>query len=518
MWWLDRKPRKVARWFEVLCAAAVLSAAAGMPPARANVASQVHYSRGLISFHQARWSEALAAFDQAVQADPRDARARYYRGLTHARLGDSRRAVEDIEAALREDPNLPHAQLDLGIAYLSLGEWAPAVAALERAYKTKEERWVAAFFLGLALYQQQRLDEALRYFEEAQADPEVRAAAAYYAGLIHTKREREDVARPLFETVVRELPGSEIAAASQRYLARGGRTGTGQKPWWVYGRGAFEYDSNVSIGPKDNPPSVAQDITEKSDGRVVVGAGLRYTLWDDADWSAALGYDLSQSVHFDLRRFDLQGHKLSGELAVYRPAWSAGLGAGYAFYALDYQSFFHEGLVTPWLTWHATETAATQAFVAFRGRDFFRRPYDPGRDARNYGPGLRQYFSLGRPDRMLVLGYQYELEDTVSNGPQGRTFDYQGHELRIETSWTWAETWNLQAGYAFRNHSYDHRESGFGMRKRSDDAHEFALSARYPLGQAVALNAAYIGQIHDSNVKVFEYDRHILSVGVQVVY
>lgn len=517
MWWLVDKP-KGAVWWRTLLGVSLLLSALASSPLRADVASQVHYSRGLISFHQAHWNDALVAFERAVQADPHDARARYYRGLTYARLGDSRRAVEDIETALRDDPKLPHAALDLGIAYLSLGEWARASAALERAYKAREEPWVAAFFLGLALYQQQRSDEALRYFEEAQADPEVRQVAAYYAGLIELKRGQEDVARPRFESVVRELPGSEIAAASQRYLAGGRLARGGQEPWGVYGRFALEYDSNVSLGPSDNPPSVARDITEKSDGRAVVGAGLRYSLWDRADWSAALGYELSQSVHFDLTRFDLQGHRLGGEFATYRHAWSAGLGAGYAFYALNYQTFFHEGLFTPWLTWHASEVAATQAFVAFRARDFFRRPYDPGRDARNYAPGVRQYVSLGRPDRLLIVGYQYEVEDTVSNGPRGRTFDYQGHEVRVEASWALGEVWNVQAGYTFRNRSYEHRESGFGVRKRNDDGQEFAVAARYPLGQAVALQAVYIGQMHDSNVKVFEYDRHILSLGVQAIY
>lgn len=505
----------------VFVAAALVLAVNVAAPAQANVASRISYARGLIAFHQARWNEALTAFDRAVRADPNDARARYYRGLTWARLGDTPRAVEDLEAALQQDGSLPHATLDLGIAYLSLQRWGDAETALRRAWDRGEERRVAAFFLGVALFQQGRAEEALAYFREAQADPEVRPAAAYYAALIQIEQGQTQAARSLLESVTRELPGSEIALAAQEYLSRG-EVGfvrrAGERPWSAYGALAFEYDTNVSLGPKDQPPSVATDVTEKSDGRTVLSAGARYALLDEGEWSASLGYDFSQSLHFDLRRFDLQGHRLGGRLAWHRNVLTAGLAAAYGFYALDYQSFFHEGWVAPYATWHLSEAAATQGFLRFRGRDFLRKPYDPGRDARNYAPGVRQFFTLGSPDRVLMLGYEFEIEDTVSGGPQGRTFDYEAHELRAETTWAVAAPLVFRAGYAFRSYSYQHRESGFGERKRSDDAHEFALLASYGLSPHWSIVGGYIGQLHDSNVRVFEYDRHIVSVGVQLAY
>ncbi len=516
-----RDVKRLRRTSLLGCLLAFVALAVRPSPIAADTVSRTAYARGLIAFHEARWSEALAAFERAVQADPKGARARYYRGLTYARLGDSHRAVEDIAAALQLEPSLPHAPLDLGIAHLSLEQWREAESALLQAYRAGQERLVAAFFLGVALYKQGRAEEALRYFQEAQADPEVRPAAAYYAGLIELAQKRSEQGRSLLGTVVRELPDSEIGMAAQRYLAMGEAALTPWqrgKPWWVHGGVAFEYDSNVSIGPSDQPPSVAADVSEKSDGRSVLSAGAGYSLLQQRDWVATLGYSFSQSVHFDLTRFDLQGHRLGGELSWHQPQWSAGLGAGYAFYALNYQSFFHEGLVTPYLTWRPHEAAATQAFLAFRGRDFLRKPYDPGRDARNYAPGVRQYLNLGRADRVLMLGYQFEIEDTVSDGPQGRTFDYHAHELRAEFAWAISEPLQLQAGYAYRAYSYENRESGFGARKRSDDAHEFALAARYRLSDHLALVGSYIGQMHDSNVGVFEYDRYILSAGLQAVY
>jgi outer membrane receptor protein involved in Fe transport len=119
---------------------------------------------------------------------------------------------------------------------------------------------------------------------------------------------------------------------------------------------------------------------------------------------------------------------------------------------------------------------------------------------------------------MMSLGYQYVVEDTVSGGPQGRTFAYKGHALDVELRWLVAETVHLEAGYVYRRDDYDHRESAFGARKRRDDGHQFAVGLSYPLSDRLAWTVAYIGQRHDSNERLFEYDRHIVSTGLQLAY
>ncbi|GIW45378.1 MAG: hypothetical protein KatS3mg077_2660 [Candidatus Binatia bacterium] len=488
--------------------------------ARADVASHIAYARGLVAFHQAQWSEAVAQFDRALALDSKDARARYYRGLARARMGDTQGAIEDLEQALRDQPDLPHAWLDLGIAYLSAGRLNDARAALERAVERGQERHVAQFFLGLVLYRLGNDARAAELLRQAQADPEVRLPATYYGGLLSIRLGQTQEGRALMDTVAREASTAEIGEAAARYLTESqlGRLRGTERRWSARGRVAFEYDSNVTLGPSTVTIASPRDVTEKSDGRVVALAGLRYRFLEDSPFDVAGGYELSQSVHFDLTRFDLQGHRLSLAVTKRDGRWAYGLAGGYNAFFLNYQSFFHEGLATPWVTWQWAESAATQAFVNFRARDFLRAPYDPGRDALHYAPGLRQYFALGDPRRVLSLGYRYVVEDTVSGGPQGRTFAFQGHALDAELGWLVADTVHLEAGYVYRRDDYDNRESAFGERKRSDDGHQFALGLSYPLTDYLAWTIAYIGQRHDSNERLFEYDRHIVSTGLQLAY
>jgi len=60
----------------------------------------------LAFFHGGQYTQALPLFDQAVAADPNDAYARYYRGVTHGRLEQWPAAVTDLRAAAAAKPDL----------------------------------------------------------------------------------------------------------------------------------------------------------------------------------------------------------------------------------------------------------------------------------------------------------------------------------------------------------------------------------------------------------------------------
>ncbi|MBI3784638.1 MAG: tetratricopeptide repeat protein [Deltaproteobacteria bacterium] len=490
--------------------------------ARANVRSQALYARGLIPFNAGRWAESFQLFNQAVEADANDALAWYYRGLTSARQGMTDEAAHDIEKALQISPNLPHATLDLGIAYFSAGKHADAKRTLQKAAEQGYEPRTVAFFLGLVSYRLGEDSEAANYFKDAKADPELRGAAQYYLALVEVKQGDTEAARSELAGTAHDLSQSEIGRAAQDYIANGGAAPTRPATRWsLYGDLHFEYDSNVTIGPSSTFANT-RDISGRSDERVVIGAGGRYSFLDSDVWSLVGTYDFSQSVHFDLTQYDLQGHRLGLELASHRGILRYGIAGNYDFFALNYQSFYQEGLATPWLTFDEGGVAATQLYYRLRGRDFFRAPYDPGRDAINHAFGLRQFLELGDPERVLFAGYQFDIEDTVSNGPQGKTFQYEGHQFEVGLMLPISDSAHSDAAYLFRHDDYDSVNSGFG-KKRRDDEHQVVVGLGYTLNANWAFDVHYIGTFNDSNIRqqsvsFFDYDRHIVSFGARFTY
>jgi tetratricopeptide (TPR) repeat protein len=499
-------------------------------PARADVRSEVLYARALMSFDNGEWEKAYSLFNQAVEADPSDALALYYRGLTQARRGMLAPAIQDMEQALKLRPGLPHAALDLGVAYFDSGQYPTARTWLQRAHEQPADRFIAAYFLGLTLYRLGDYAAAQAAFKEAEPDPELRPAAHYYEGLALLKLGKPSLARGELAEAAREQPQTEIGRITQEYTRGEARqppaaiAAARKKPWSVYADLAFQYDSNVQLAPSDSDFKAAQGIGRESDGRTAIGAGGDYVLLDSDLGSVRAEYDFYQSVHFHLTDFDLQGHRVLLDAGVQPAPFGYGLALTYDFYALDYRSFFQEGLVTPWVAYAESRDSVTQAYYTFRNRDFFREPYDPARSGDDNAFGLRQYLTLGAADRVLSFGYQFDSESTTAND-----FDYTGNQGDVEVAFPVLDLAAVQLGYLFRLEDYRHPNSrdNFAYR-RHDNEHQFALAASHNLTEHVALTFAYIGVINNSNVievfsdgsghRPFEYDRQIVSGGVRFTF
>ena len=511
----------------VVAGVALLSAVVWSSSAGANVLSQALYARGLIAFDRAQWDQAHGFFDRAVGADPTDAVALYYRGLTEARRGQRQPAISDIQHALQLDPALAHAPLDLGIAYFDDGQYAAAKPWLERAYQQGVERFTAAFFLGLTCYRMGDDTAAQKYLNEAKVDPDLRPSAEYYAGLALLRQGKTDAARAELQQVMREQPQSEIGRAAQqavsgKTLRPAGEVAARQKPWSLYGEVGFQYDSNAVLAPSDAGVKVTEGITRQSDERAVIALGGDYQLLDTEVGSLRVEYDFYQSIHFHLTDFDLQGHRVRLDATSARGPVSYGISGIYDFYALDYQSFFQEGLGTPWVAVNEGDAAATQAYYTLRGRDFFRKPYDPARDAINNAVGIRQYLDLGTlgpADWLLGFGYQFDAEDTVSDSLGAKDFQYKGNQADVGLSFPLYTFAQMQLAYLFRLEDYQFPNSRAAFEfRRHDNEHQVVVAVQRSLTANISAEIDYFRVINNSNISDFAYDRDIVAASMRVTF
>lgn len=75
--------------------------------------------RGAAFVQNKAYAEAIPYFDRALEADPKNAQALYYRGLCRDELGDRPAAERDYKAALGVDAGLVEAAINLGALYLA---------------------------------------------------------------------------------------------------------------------------------------------------------------------------------------------------------------------------------------------------------------------------------------------------------------------------------------------------------------------------------------------------------------
>ena len=518
-------PRSIPWAIRLVASVAVLAIPTfpGFPsPAGASPTSERLYAKGLVPFHAQRWEDANRLFEQAVQSDPDDALAIYYRGLVRARLGYRQAAADDIKRALELRPELPGAALDLGILYFEQEEYPQAELWLRRAYDEPAHRFSAALFLGLTLLRRGDNEAAATYFAVAGKDPALRASARYYEGLALLRKGQEAEARRAFSDVQSLAPGSELADAAAGYLSAEVPVEPGipqRKRWSVHGDLGFEYDSNVVLAPDDGSIKDSRGISNQSDGRVVLGAGGSYRVVDSKPIWADLSYDFTQSLHFSLNEFDLQGHRLRLDLGSRLGIAEVGASAYYDYYLLDFDSFYQQGILQPWATFFERDVAATQVYYRFRVRDFLDDTFDPYRDGYNNAVGIQQTILLGAVDRYLGFGYQFDDENPISK--DGNDFQYLGHQLNAYVHVPVLDWFDALAGYTFVLDDYQYRNSRTGTppkfgKKRQDDEHQLVFRVERPILPYLSVALEYLGIFNDSNIDEFTYNRQVISAGVRV--
>ncbi|MBE9183887.1 CHAT domain-containing protein [Microcoleus sp. LEGE 07076] len=114
-----------------------------------------------------RYSEAIAAFEKALEIDPKFHYVWSGLGLTLKELGRYSEAIAAFEKALEIDPKYHYAWNGLGITLNDLGRNSEAIAAFEKALEiTGNQFWEAWVNRGLAFFKSGSYIEAIQNWDE----------------------------------------------------------------------------------------------------------------------------------------------------------------------------------------------------------------------------------------------------------------------------------------------------------------------------------------------------------------
>ena len=133
-------------------------------------AAEPHVAAGLVAAQRGDLGAALAAFDRAVAADSRHARAHDLRAIALTELGRLPEALLAYDRALACAPGAAESYLGRGDVLCKLGRYAEALAAYDRAALLGVSGPAMAFNRAEALAELDRNAEALAGYQAALAD------------------------------------------------------------------------------------------------------------------------------------------------------------------------------------------------------------------------------------------------------------------------------------------------------------------------------------------------------------
>jgi len=393
------------------------------------------------------------------------------------------------------------------------GQPEDARALMEQAIAADPEDATAHLALGQILLALDDRDGAAGAFERASTlRPDLAEARR---GL-----ERARSAAPLTSTEAERLTGTvgEIGRlASVRRDAA--------KRWGLTFTAGLQYDSNVTLEPHNKTAQTTKDrkgqpfFGSKDDGAFILSGGGHFDVVDRPDLLFRLEYDLYQTLHMNLQDYDFRSQRIQGTVSyALRPEIWVGVQGGYNHYNLGPHSYLGEPFVMPFVSLLEGSWGLTQINYRHGDSTYFSGGFNDLRDGPTESAGVRQdLFFTGQ--RYVSGGYQFTSEDPTRS--IGNDWVLAANELFIGGGmplWLGAYA-DLQ--YLYRNDDYAKSNSLANpqfSKTRQDDGHYFYASISRPIVPHVSVAIVYYGTINDSNVQLFEYQRHVVATVLQVTY
>ena len=177
--------------------------------------SRNHYERGRALGRQGRFREAMAAFDKAIAANPKNAEAHNGLGFSHLLLGQKEKAERSLKEALRLQPDLSKAVRNLASLYHRQERMKEAIPLWEQLTETKSNDAEAWSYLSTAYMSEHQIEKALvaakRALDFAPNNPTV---IVNYANMQKELMRFDEAERHYRRVVDMDPPNKEVRASA----------------------------------------------------------------------------------------------------------------------------------------------------------------------------------------------------------------------------------------------------------------------------------------------------------------
>jgi hypothetical protein len=323
-------------------------------------------------------------------------------------------------------------------------------------------------------------------------------------------------AREEFEAVQRLKPPSGVQANIDRFLdaitAQETRYKTSATGYVEFGGG---YDSNVNSGvsePTVNLPGGSTTVIPagvKQDAWfLLLGAGANFSLPAAAGVSIIGGFSADGKLNAgqEAKQFDQHNISFYGGTAIIRDRDLYRLTASFSQTLVDYKRFRNVTGIGG--EWHRQVDELNTGSVALQFAKL-EYPKEPFRDADFLGIGGGWRHSVVNPVRPVL---QLQVMGGRERNDAGR--DDLSRDLlsmRGTVSVTPAALWSLSSSLSYIRSEYQETDVTLGDRRR-DNYFAFEAGAAYRVVKPVTLRLEYLYAHNASNLDLFEYRRHVVTL------
>jgi tetratricopeptide (TPR) repeat protein len=184
--------------------------------------AKAYFLRGIANQEKGEYDQAIADFSKALEINPRDAQVYLKRGGAFGDKKQYDQAIADYTRALEIDPRNTEAYLARGSVYGRKGQPDEAIADFTRALEINPRDWLAYYNLGIAYNRKRQFDQAIVNFNKALEIKPMHVNSLVNRGHAYSEKGQYDLAIADYTKALANAPSSVEAYAgrAKAYLAK----------------------------------------------------------------------------------------------------------------------------------------------------------------------------------------------------------------------------------------------------------------------------------------------------------
>ncbi len=468
--------------------------------------------RGIGLYKHENYDEALEVLKKAKEEEPSSTLASYYLGLNFKQLQNYKMAIPHLRDAVTNAPKIKGALIELIDCLYQYNELEEAGKWIEEAEREGIRPAQIAFLKGLVLVKEGKYPEAVESFEKAKAlDPSMEQASDYQIGIARLKSKEFGYAKKAFEEVVVLEPSSNLAKYAKEYMeAITRREDAMGRPWRFSFRSAWEYDDNVILKPDSD--AVAANIADEADWRTVYATNVEYNNRRTERFGIKAQHFFYFAKQNDLGFYDTLSNTVVLQPSFYFENSVLTLPATYTHTLIDDRSYLSTPALSGVYNQMLGEKHMGQVTLRYSNKNFLFTPStsDEDRDSNGLSSAAGWYAFFAKRKGFLNLRYGFDQEWT-----KGTNWEYFGNRLNATVLIPFKDRVNLTVTGGVFFQDFVNTHTVFNV-EREDKVYTVSTLLAYKFYKESEFQLQYTHVQNDSNVDIYEYDRNIYSVGVEI--
>ncbi len=470
---------------------------------------QEDLQRGINEYRSENYEEAFEYLYKARQDNRSSPVVAFYLGLVYKQTGDYPKASEYFEEALRLKPPVVEAYGELIEMLYSLDRTKDALHWISKAEQQGIEPGKIGFLKGLVYNKINEPDKAIEAFQKVKRDdPRTSQAADLQIAIAYTKQRKISQAIQSLKAVVSSNPNTDIAQFAREYENAFTKSMEGYRPLRLSAALSYLYDTNVTAKPSTDvglPPS------EEKDSAIMGNLNINFNPLTEGNLYFSAQYALSGTFYRKLSDYN----SLSQSVTItpgYNLNWGfASIPISYNHNLLNGKGYMALSSVKPTLGILSSTGQILSLSLGYSHRNMLQEPYDSDeeRDANilQGGVGYMYPFSDGRG--LLSIRGEYVIDNA-----KGVNWKNKGTRFNVSLIVPVREKVDLLfSGDAFMQ-DYKNEHTIF-LVKRSDKTYTLNAGFSWEFVRSFYVNSQVIYTKAQSNIPLYDYQKFILSAGLE---